>query len=107
MGGLLIDNSNSIIFIFLGHINAANPLFTEKKVLIFLYNQFNVSPIKKCNLQLFTDSINLVEVVNKNRAGLFHVNSNFEDEIWLELANDACQGGFCFREELKDVLERS
>lgn len=59
---LLLGNSRKLIFTFSGTTAATCLLEVEIQAMIFLYNQFKISPIWKSSLQIYTDSMILSRV---------------------------------------------
>lgn len=60
-----------IIFTFSGNSIGLNILVAEKEAMLFLYSQFKSSPFKDCSLQMYTNSMNSVEIALKNREKVF------------------------------------
>lgn len=88
MRGVLIDNSKNIIFNFSSCNNALNPLLAEKEAILFLFSQLKSSHLKECSLQIFTDSMTLVDIASKNKGGMFNVNPWVEDNAWLKVVKN-------------------
>lgn len=56
--------------------------------MLYLYTQFKVKGYKGYRLQIFTNSMILMDIVFKDRAGLFQVNNLVEDEDWYNFFKD-------------------
>lgn len=88
MGGILIDNLKNIIFSFSCSIKATNPLLAEREAMLFLWSSFKSSSLNGRNLQLYTDSMTLVDIASKNKGGIYNVNVLVENGPWLDMISD-------------------
>lgn len=88
VGGVLIDNIKNIIFNFSGCSKALNPLLAEKEAILQLHSHFRSSHLKNCSLQIYSDSMTLVDIALKNRGGLFNINPVVEDSAWFAFVKD-------------------
>lgn len=56
--------------------------------MLFLLCQFKSSSLKGSSLQIYTDSMTLVDIATKNKGEVFNVNPMVEDVPWFNLVND-------------------
>lgn len=83
-----MTNTKTVLLSFSGNMQALNPLDAEKRAMLYLYSQFVIRGYKGCSLQIFTDSMVLVDISSKNKTGIYQVNILVEDEEWYEFIRD-------------------
>lgn len=72
--------------------------------MLFLLSQFKSSSHKGSSLQIYTDSMTLVDIATKNKGGVFNVNPMVEDVPWFNLVNEhKIKISYAMREYLKEA----
>lgn len=88
IGGLIVDHNKKVLFTFSGKTSASSPLEVEMQALIFLHQKFRASALGNNSLQLYSDSLTLVQGVLRARARIFIRSPILRGDEWEILIND-------------------
>lgn len=88
IGGILVDSKKKVMFSFSRNSKDHCHLEDVKNAMLFLYTQFKLSPYNKQVLQLYMDSVLLVQAFLKARAEANLESLIFNGEEWNNLVKE-------------------